>query len=114
MKNIIRISLCAAIFAFAVACDKEYMETTPESSTSPATIFETTQNCELAINGMCKMMTTQYLSTQGLNGEGTIKTWYGNFGNDLQRCNQTGWASLWNHTMNESVNSTYLIYPGYY
>ena len=114
MKNIIRISLCAAIFAFAVACDKEYMETTPESSTSPATIFETTQNCELAINGMCKMMTTQYLSTQGLNGEGTIKTWYGNFGNDLQRCNQTGWASLWNHTMNESVNSTYLIYPWYY
>ena len=114
MKNIIRISLCAAILAFAVACDKEYMETTPESSTSPATIFETTQNCELAINGMCKMMTTQYLSTQGLNGEGTIKTWYGNFGNDLQRCNQTGWAALWNHTMNESVNSTYLIYPWYY
>ena len=114
MKNIIRFSLCAAILAFAVACDKEYMETTPESSTSPATIFETTHNCELAINGMCKMMTTQYLSTQGLNGEGTIKTWYGNFGNDLQRCNQTGWASLWNHTMNESVNSTYLIYPWYY
>jgi len=114
MKNIIRISLCAAILAFTVACDKDYMETTPESSTSPATIFETTQNCELAINGLCRMMTTQYLSTQGLNGEGTIKTWYGNFGNDLQRCNQTGWAALWNHTMNENVNSTYLIYPWYY
>jgi len=114
MKNIIRISLCTAILALAASCAKDYMETTPESSTSPATIFATTENCELAINGMCKMMTTQYLSVQGLNGEGTIKTWYGNFGNDLQRSNQTGWAALWNHTYHENVNSTYLVYPWYY
>ncbi len=114
MKNIIRISLCAVVLTLAAACAKDYMETTPESSVSPATIFSTTDNVKLAINGMCKMMTTQYLSTQGLNGEGTIKTWYGNFGNDLQRSNQTGWASLWNHTMHESVNSTYLVYPWYY
>ena len=114
MKNIIRISLCAAVLAFAVACDKDYMETSPESSTSPATIFSSTTNVPLAINGLCKMMTTQYLSTQGLNGEGTIKTWYGNHGNDLQRCDQAGWAALWNHTYNENVNSTYLVYPWYY
>ena len=114
MKNIIRISLCAVVLTLAAACARDYMETTPESSVSPATIFATTDNVKLAINGMCKMMTTQYLSTQGLNGEGTIKTWYGNFGNDLQRSNQTGWASLWNHTMHESVNSTYLVYPWYY
>lgn len=114
MKHIIRLSLIVAALTLAASCAEDYMETTPESSTSPATIFGTTENCELAINGMCKMMTTQYLSTQGLNGEGTIKTWYGNFGNDLQRCNQTGWAALWNHTYNENVNSTYLIYPWYY
>ena len=114
MKNIIRISFCALAVIFAASCAKDYMETTPESATSPATIFSTTDNAVLAINGMCKMMTTQYLSTQGLNGEGTIKTWYGNHGNDLQRVNQSGWASLWNHTMHESVNSTYLVYPWYY
>ena len=114
MKHIVKISFVAAALALAAACSKDYMETTPESSTSPATIFATTDNCELAINGLCKMMTTQYLSVQGLNGEGTIKTWYGNFGNDLQRCNQTGWASFWNHTLHESVNSTYTTYPWYY
>ena len=114
MKNIVRISLIVAALSLAAACNKAYLETSPESSVSPATIFGTTENCQLAINGMAKMMTTQYLSTQGLNGEGTIKTWYGNFGNDLQRCNQTGWAALWNHTYNEQVNSTYLIYPWYY
>ena len=113
MKHIIRFSLIVAALTLA-ACSEDYMETSPESSVSPATIFSSTANVPLAINGMCKMMTTQYLSTQGLNGEGSIKTWYGNFGNDLQRCNQTGWASLWNHTMNESVNSVYLIYPWYY
>ncbi len=114
MKNIIKISLCAITLVLAAACAKDYMETTPESSVSPATIFSTTDNVKLAINGMCKMMTTQYLSTQGLNGEGSIKTWYGNFGNDCQRSDQAGWASLWNHTMHESVNSTYLVYPWYY
>jgi hypothetical protein len=113
MKHIIRFSLIIAALTLA-ACEKDYMETTPESSTSPATIFSSTSNLPLAINGMCRMMTTQYLSTQGLNGEGSIKTWYGNHGNDLQRCDQAGWASMWNHTMNENVNSTYLVYPWYY
>ena len=114
MKHIIRFSLIVAALTLAAACSEDYMETAPESSTSPATIFSSTTNVPLAINGLSKMMTCQYLSTQGLNGEGSIKTWYGNFGNDLQRSNQTGWAALWNHTMNESVNSTYLIYPWYY
>ena len=114
MKNIIRISFVFAAFALAASCSKDYMETAPESAESPATIFATTDNVKLAINGMCKMMTTQYWSQQGLNGEGTIKTWYGNFGNDLQRCNQTGWAALWNHTYHEQVNSSYLCYPWYY
>jgi len=114
MKNIIRISLILAALSLAAACSKDYMETAPESAESPATIFATTDNCNLAINGMCKMMTTQYWSRQGLNGEGTIKTWYGNFGNDLQRCNQTGWAVLWNHTVHEDIDTWYVCYPWYY
>ena len=114
MKNIIRISFVIAALSLAASCAKDYMETAPESAESPATIFATTNNIKLAINGMCKMMTTQYWSTQGLNGEGVIKTWFGNFGNDLQRCNQTGWAPLWNHTYHENVNSTYCTYPWYY
>ena len=115
MKKIFKaFFLTAALLAIGVSCEPEYLETTPESSTSPNTIFETTDNAVLAVNGICRLMTTQYLSTQGMNGEGTIKTWYGNFGNDLQRCNQTGWAALWNHTYNESVSSIYLYYPWFY
>lgn len=113
-KIIIAFSLSAVLLATGISCTQEYLETVPESSASPTTIFESTGSAELAINGICRMMTTQYLSTQGMNGEGTIKTWYGNFGNDLQRCNHTSWAGLWNHTYNESVSSIYLYYPWYY
>ena len=115
MKKIFKaFFLTAAIMLTGVSCSQDYLETRPESSTSPATIFSTTDNAVLAVNGICKMMTSQYWSTQGLNGEGSIKTWWGNFGNDLQRCNQTGWANLWNHQYNENISSTYCTYPWYY
>lgn len=58
------------------------------------------------IAGICKAMTTQYPDYgQGYNGEGTIKTWYGNFGNDLQRCNHTGWATYWNHLIESATHN---------
>ena len=67
------------------SCGSNYLDTVPQSSTGTATIFETTQNAKLAINGICRLMVNQYLSSQGFNGEGTIKTWYGNYpGNDFQ------------------------------
>lgn len=66
------------------SCGSNYLDTVPQSSTGTATIFETTQNAKLAINGICRLMVNQYLSSQGFNGEGTIKTWYGNYpGNDF-------------------------------
>lgn len=115
MKNIFKFTLLlVAVAAMSVSCAQDYMETAPESSTSPATIFETTGNAVLAVNGICKMMTTQYWSVQGLNGEGSIKTWWGNFGNDLQRCNHTGWSGVWNHRYNEDASARYASYPWYY
>jgi len=116
MNKIFRqIMLAGTAVLVMASCSKEYLETAPESSTSPATIFETTDNARLAVNGIAKMMTTQYLSTQGMNGEGTIKSWYANFtGNDLQKCNQTGWATLWNSTYQDRNTSSYDYYPWYY
>ena len=79
------------------SCGSNYLDTVPQSSTGTATIFETTQNAKLAINGICRLMVNQYLSSQGFNGEGTIKTWYGNYPeNDFQKSNLTGWSSIIN------------------
>lgn len=115
-KNILKsILLIGSATLLLVSCEKEYLDTAPESSTSPATIFSTTENAKLAINGICKMMSTQYLGKQGMNGEGTIKTWYANcWGNDFQRCNLSGWHTLWNWEDGEDDTSMYNYYVWYY
>ena len=115
-KNTLYKLLVSGLAAFAlVACSKDYLETQPEYAASPDVIFSDAESARLAINGISKMMTTQYLSTQGMNGEGTIKSWYANFtGNDFQKCNQTGWAPLWNSTYQERDTSPYDYYPWFY
>ena len=111
-KTILMLGIAGAMFA---ACSKEYLETQPQSSVSPDVVFSDVTNAKIAVNGISKMMTTQYLGTQGMNGEGTIKAWYANFtGNDFQKCNQTGWAPLWNSTYQERATSSYDYYPWYY
>ncbi len=64
-KYIVLLSIAALGFT---ACEKEYLETSPEDQAGTSTILGSTDNAEMAINGICKAMTNQYLSTQGLNG----------------------------------------------
>ena len=111
-KYIFLLSIAALGFT---ACEKDYLETAPEDQMGTATILSTTGNAALSLNGICKAMSNQYLSTQGMNGEGTILNWYGTFtGNDAQKCNQTGWAALWNSTYHLRKSSVYLYYPWFY
>ena len=114
MKKI-TIYLCSCLLALAFnACSSDYLETSPTSETSTATIFETTDNAKLAINGLAKMMTMQYLSSQGFNGEGTIKMYYGNYPGNNFFVNLSGWSVIINGTYHESTSSIYLYYPWYY
>lgn len=99
------------------SCSDDYLETAPNDQISTSTAFGTTENCALALNGVARMMTKQYLETQGMNGEGTIKNWCNNFnGNDTQKCNQTGWSSLWNNlaTYKGSKTTSYNYYIWFY
>lgn len=103
------------IIVLLASCAGDYLDTAPQSSTGTTTIFETTENAKLAINGICRLMVTQYLSSQGFNGEGTIKTWYGNYpGNHFQKSNLTGWSSIINSLYHERNTSTYCYYPWFY
>ena len=111
-KYIFFISVAALGLA---SCAESYLETQPEASTATATIVASADNAKLSINGMCKAMTNQYMGTQGCNGEGTIKTWYGNYcGNDAQKSNLTGWANTINGNYHESTTTTYDVYPWFY
>lgn len=116
MKKYIFMMAAAASLGLA-SCSSDYLETTPNDAISTSTAFSTTENCALAVNGLARMMTSQYLSTQGMNGEGTIKNWCNNFtGNDTQKCNQTGWSSLWNNlaTYKTSKTTSYNYYIWFY
>lgn len=96
------------------ACSKDYLDTTPTSSTATPTIFETTQNAALAINGINKLMTKQYLGSQGFNGEGTIKMYYGNYPGNHFLYNLSSWGNVINGLYTENTSSIYLYYPWYY
>ena len=96
------------------SCSKDYMNTTPTSSTATPTIFESTENAALAINGICKLMTRQYLGSQGFNGEGTIKMYTGEYPGDNCFVNLPGWSSVINGTMHDNKNTIYNYYNWYY
>ena len=112
-KALYILSACALMLT--ASCSSDYLELQPNSSASTGTIFETTDNVKLAVNGLSRLMTKQYLGQQGCNGEGTIRTWYGNYpGNDYQKSNLTGWSSIINSLFLERSTSLYDYYPWFY
>lgn len=114
MKNL---NIFAGLLAVLIAlgsCSKDYLDTKPTAEKATSTIFETTDNAALAINGINKLMTIQYLGSQGFNGEGTIKMYYGNYPGNHFYVNLTGWAPIINSDYHENISSIYLYYPWYY
>ncbi|WP_442588747.1 RagB/SusD family nutrient uptake outer membrane protein [Pedobacter sp. AW31-3R] len=112
MKQTI-ITLICFVFLFT-SCKKDYLDTLPTDQTPTETAFETTASARFAVNGLAKMMTIQYLGSQGFNGEGTIKMYYGNYPGNHFSVNLSGWAAIINATYNENITSIYDYYPWYY
>lgn len=96
------------------ACSENYLDT-ESNNAEKRLILSNTSNIAMAVNGLSKMMSTQYLKTQGMNGEGTILTQYGNLhGNDFQKCDFTLWLQMTNLDFVENSTSIYDYYPWYY
>ena len=112
MKKYIIIAI--ALVGALCSCSKEFLDKTPTSSTSAATVFETTDNAALAINGIERLMVKQYLGVQGFNGEGTIKMYYGNYPGEHFFVNLPSWAVLINGTYYDDSSTRYDYYPWYY
>jgi len=114
MKNLKLLAyLIAGVFLLS-SCAKDYLDTEPTAESATSTIFETTDNAALAINGIAKLMTIQYLSSQGFNGEGTIKMYYGNYPGNHFLYNLASWAPIINSDYHENISSIYDYYPWYY
>lgn len=112
MKNLFKILLMSVVLL--TSCKKDYLDTVPTNSTPPSTAFETTENAALAVNGIAKLMTRQFLGSQGFNGEGTIKMYYGNYAGNNFSVNLPGWAEIMNGGFNDNTTSIYNYYPWYY
>ena len=59
-------------------------------------------------------MMNQYLSTQGMCGEGCIMMWYGNYPGQDFYVNLNGWALLINQNNHDTPTSSYTYYPWFY
>lgn len=116
MKNhLYKSILFLAVAMTAWSCSKDYLDTVPSSATSTETIFETTENAKLAVNGIAKIMTSQHLGTQGMCGEGTIKYMFGEFpGENYSIPNLTGWSTVLNNEYITRNTSIYTYYPWFY
>lgn len=96
------------------ACSSDFLETAPSDETGAETVFESTANAKLVINGMAKIMTTQQMGSQGFNGEGTIKMYYGNYMGNHFNVGLTGWANVINGNFYDNTTSIYNYYPWHY
>lgn len=90
------------------------METLPTNQTSPGTVFSSVENVKGAVNGLSRAMKTQYLGSQGFNGEGTIKMYYGNYSGNHFSVPLPGWSTVINMEYFNNPQSTYDYYPWYY
>ena len=97
------------------ACSSDFLDTAPQNAEDTSVMIESAENAQLVINGMCKAMSTQYCGSQGWNGEGSIKTWYGNYpGADFQKCNYAGYVDIFNQTYHLMKSSIYDYFAWYY
>ena len=95
MKKIYDIVSMAILLFCTAACSDSYLELSPESSVSDEVIFENADAAQYAVNGLGRIMSTQYLDTQGYNGEGTVYAYQGEYPGDvIQKGSYTGWQNL--------------------
>ncbi|MDE6073735.1 MAG: RagB/SusD family nutrient uptake outer membrane protein [Muribaculaceae bacterium] len=106
MKKIYKLLIAGAILSTTAACSSDYLDLKPQTSADPETLFESPDVAQYAVNALGRIMSTQYLSTQGYNGEGTVYAYNGEFpGDAIQFNNKTGWANIAKQNYNTSANT---------
>ncbi len=114
LQKIKYILFTISIVLFNISCSSDFLETEPTGSTSEKTVFETTDNVKMAINGIARLMTKQWISTQGFNGEGTIKMYFGNYPGNHFIYASTGWQNTIKGNYHENRTIRYDYYPWQY
>lgn len=107
----------AVIIILVTSCTSDYLNTTPTDSIDDSTVFLTTENAAIAINGIAKIMCTQQASfSQGYCGENRIRSIFGEYPGKDFIYNQMapGWADIMNGQYYTQKSTVYCAYPWYY
>ncbi len=96
-----------------MSCSSDFLNVSPNTSTSPNELYATTENAKAAVNGIAKLMHVQY-NSQGFNGEGTIKMFYNNYAGQHFYKNLPGWQVIQDFEFTFSNTSVYNTYMWYY
>jgi hypothetical protein len=113
-------SLSLAIFALVMcgSCKKNFLETFSSSAVPSSTVLATTQNAYAALNGIHRIMYTQY-DQQGEAGEGSINIFRDLMGEDIVyplangSTGLIGWLQWVNHRNVNAVDLRF-VYRFYY
>lgn len=103
----------ATVLAITASCSSDYLETHPTDEISPDLLYKDTKGIKMAVNGLAKIMVTQHIS-QGFNGEGTIKLYYGEYMGNNFRVDIPDLNKLINGELYNDGTSTYDYYPWHY
>jgi len=118
MKNIIRsVSLVLMLALISSGCSEDYLNTYPTRYTPTETIFQDTKAAKMAVNGIARLMVSQYNGYgQIFCGEGTIKYVFGEYlGENFSRPGAaSGSYNLMNGEYIDNDNATYNDYPWFY
>lgn len=112
-----KLFLGALLVASLTACSSDFLDTTPTQSTATATVFSTTENVRLAVNGLAYLMKTQHAYYgQGYCGENRIRSIYGEYPSQEFRYNQfaPGWEIIMDGKYYTGKTTNYTKYPWAY
>lgn len=116
-KYIGKLFLGALTVASLTACSSDFLDTTPTQSTATATVFSTTENVKLAVNGLAYLMKSQHAAfTQGYCGENAIRSIFSEYLSQEFRYNQfaTGWEIIMDGKYYTAKTTKYAKYPWAY
>ena len=112
------LTLVMALGLLTMACEKEYLETSPTNNIDAAAAFSTTKNAAAAINGIYRAMVVRYLSSQGHFGHPAMMIILDVLGEDVQINNTSNTWHLpeirWQAHRSETAVGNQLPYELYY
>ncbi len=117
MKKYYLTSIILLSFLFS-SCEKDFLETSPTTSTASTDVLASTQNAIAALNGIHRVMYTQY-DAQGQSGEGACNLFRDYLGEDIvfaRAAGSTGhltWVQWQNHR-NVNASDMRFVYRFYY